>query len=769
MTLGLRVLAALRRRERTVLALLGAVTVALGVAASRLEVRTDFEDLYPDDHPDVRLHRAHRDVIGVANVLLIVVRAREGTIYGVETIAKIDRITRRLLETPGVDPTQVGSLTHPRAKRLRIGRAGIAVEPVVPALPRSAEDVERIREAVRASEGVRGVYVADDGSAAVIRAGVWESGVDASAFFRRIEQIRRDEEDATHEILATGPPMLSAWIAESSRTAPIVVSASVLAIAILLFAALGSTTATAIALVSGLSSAVWAIGATVLCGFALDPLALVVFVLLAARALSHSVQSVERYHEELERRGDAERAIRASYGALFRPALVAVASDGLAVLALALTTIPVVVRIGWVSAFWILSIAATVVVLHPLVLLRFGRGRSGGGWMRRSFSRGGDVLARVVVARSRAAILVVAGAVAAGALVVAARLEIGDVAPGAALYDPAHPYNRALRLVNDRFAGTADLVVVAEERVEGALRTRRALEELEALEGELATMPGAGGSLTIAALVRRAHRVHHEGEPRWEFLPRDPDHVGQILFLLQAGAGRGELDRLLSADLRRATVSVTFRDPSPETTRGAVDLAERFAAARADGPLELHVAGGLVALLAATQEELVRSRRVSLVAILAVVFVLSALAYRSALAAVVVMLPSLIAQPVAEAFMAVAGIEANVSSLPVAAVGIGIGIDYAYYLLSRILDEVPEDGDLDAAIARALRSAGRATLLTATILLVSVAPWWFFPMKFVAEMALLLTLVLLLHAAGALLVVPAVVSLLRPRFAFRGR
>jgi predicted RND superfamily exporter protein len=131
------------------------------------------------------------------------------------------------------------------------------------------------------------------------------------------------------------------------------------------------------------------------------------------------------------------------------------------------------------------------------------------------------------------------------------------------------------------------------------------------------------------------------------------------------------------------------------------------------------------------------------------------------------MIPSIVAQPLTEAIMYWASIDMNINSLPVAAIGIGIGIDYGYYVLSRIVEEMENFSEIDRAIEEALMTTGRAILFTGTTLTASVIFWLFFPMKFQAEMAFLLTLILFLHIVGALLFIPSIVSLRQPAFAVR--
>jgi predicted RND superfamily exporter protein len=154
----------------------------------------------------------------------------------------------------------------------------------------------------------------------------------------------------------------------------------------------------------------------------------------------------------------------------------------------------------------------------------------------------------------------------------------------------------------------------------------------------------------------------------------------------------------------------------------------------------------------------------NLILVMVTVFVLSMLTYASVVGALIVMIPSIVAQPLSEAVMYAMGVDANINSLPVAAVGIGIGIDYGYYVLSRIVEEFQRFGDHDKAIEEALMTTGRAIMFTGSTLTASVIFWIFFPMKFQSEMAILLTVLLFFHVVGALAFIPGIVSLLKPRF-----
>src|SRR5262249_8910155 len=242
-------------------------------------------------------------------------------------------------------------------------------------------------------------------------------------------------------------------------------------------------------------------------------------------------------------------------------------------------------------------------------------------------------------------------------------------------------------------------------------------------------------------------------------------------FLLTSNTRRGEMDFFFDADYKNATVTIFYKDYTHETIRSSIERAKQYIAAhQAEAPnVNYRLAGGVIGVLAAVNEEVEWSYRVNLILILIVVFLLSYATYVSVIGALIVMLPSLVAQPLSEAVMYLLGIDFNINSLPVAALGIGIGLHYGYYVVSRIVEELKggDEEGFDGAIRRMFETTGKTVLFTGVSLTASIIFWVFFPMKFQAQMALLLVLLLGFHLMGALMFIPPMVSLLKPRFAVR--
>ena len=381
-------------------------------------------------------------------------------------------------------------------------------------------------------------------------------------------------------------------------------------------------------------------------------------------------------------------------------------------------------------------------------------------------------------------------------------LKVGDTTPGAALLYPKHPYNVAFAKVNEKFLGASQLVIIAEgnsyctvggkpcegdgcklcrpeddnacgaekcEQREGAIKDADTLNDLDLFARYMAEQPEVGGTVTATTLLKKIFRTFHEADPKWEILPTRNDHVSQLFFLLTSGTRRGEMDRFFDMNYTNATIAVFYKDYTHETIERSIARAKEYIAEH--GAQTEHVryrlAGGLIGILAAVNEEVEWSYRVNLVLILIVVFLLSYATYVSVIGALIVMLPSLVAQPLSEAVMYLFGIDMNINSLPVAAVGIGIGIDYGYYVLSRIVEELSSGVTFDVAIRRMFETTGKTVLFTGVSLTASIIFWVFFPMKFQADMALLLVLLLAFHLMGALMFIPPMVSLFKPRFAIK--
>lgn len=761
---------------------------------AHMQIATNFFDLYPPGHPYIQLYQKYRPMFGTANVLQIVVETPEGTIFDdPETFKKVDRITVDLLHNvPGVNGEQVLSVTHPKLKTTLTAGTGIKVVPLTyPRLPDNEEDLEFMRMKVYTTEGVRGFFVSPDDKATMIVAGFWEEYFDLQGMLKQINDIIAREQivDANGEckglpdpskctkIYVTGFPILYGYFMSMKEPMLWVLLASIGTMILILWLEFRSWQGVFIPILSGTLSAIWGLGFGGLCGLSLDPLVLVVPLLISARAHSHSVQSMERYHEEYEKLKDKHAAIVKSYTEIYAPAMVSIAADGLAILTLYVARIPIIQKLALLCSFWIISIFVSVVTLHPIILdlvkpPKHLATHHEPGVFSRLYDRFEQFLIWLSTGRRRVWMSLSLVVLLLFGFYFQSKVQAGDMTPFDALLYEDHPANVAFRKVNDNFVGASQLVVIAEGKKPEALKDANTLNQLDLFSRFMKQTDetgSIGGSVTATTMLKRIFRTFHEADPKWEILPTTSDHVGQLFFLLTSNTARGEMDRFFDMSMTNATVTIFYKDYNHEVIENSIAKAKQFIEQNTKDTDNVRylLAGGLLGLLAATNEEVEWSYRVNLALILVVVFILSYLTYVSVIGALIVMIPSLIAQPLSEAMMYFLNIDFNINSLPVAAVGIGIGIDYGYYVLSRIVEEYPKDRDFDQAIVRAYNTTGKTVLFTGLSLTASVIYWCFFPMKFQAQMALLLVILLAFHLIGALMFIPPLVSLLRPKFAIQ--
>src|SRR5712692_3522272 len=684
----------LLRYRWPVLALALAITLFLTSQLVHTTIQMNFLDLYPPSHPYLQLYKKHARMFGSSNVLVIAVDVKEGDIFTIETLNKIDRLTTTLMATPGVNPWQVLSISHPKARHIRVTSAGIDLMPLFSfGPPKTPQDAARIKKAVYTSDGILDFLVSRDNKAALITVGFWESGLNFAGMTEHLFRLQAQESDANHTIYMTGFPVLFCWIFSYKPWIFAITGLTVLAITALLWFYFRTLQGVLMPLFSGGLSSLWALGFAGFLGFTIDLLMIVVFLLITARALSHSVQSMERYHEEYSRLGDKEAAIRQSYLGLFSPALVSIASDGLAILSLAVAHITAIQKLAVMSSFWVFTISISVVTLHPIILSFLNP-------PRRDPKAGQRLSDKIYTRINRALVTISHGnlryAAAAGFVVAllvglfySRHLKIGDVSIGKALFYADHPYNVAYdRIIEKQFAGISQLVIIAEGREPGVFRQLAALNALERFQRTMERQnPMAGGSVSIVDVLRQLYRRFEEGVPKWAVLPSEAHDVGNLIGLMLLGDGAGTLERFVDKDLQNATITIYFKDYSHDTIMGALRQAGEYIAANPVEGIDFRLAGGLIGILAAVNEEVEWSYRVNLYLVLATVFLLSYLTYRSLAGALIVMIPSIVAQPLTEAIMYWNHIDMNINSLPVAAIGIGIGIDYGYYVLSRITEE----------------------------------------------------------------------------------
>jgi len=757
------------KKRAAILSLIIAATLGFAYLCIKIEMYTAFADLLPTDHPYIRVHNRFWKTFGGANVVLLSVEVSDGDIFNLTVLEKIKKLTEMIERTPGANNYQIFSIARQKVKDVRATAWGIEVQPVMwPSVPHSQREIERLRNIVYANPTIVGRLVSEDGKAALITAAFHEERLDYAGLFRRVQQAIKEVEDSKTRVFAAGEPILYGWIYHHLRSIALIIALTCLSILVILILYYRNLNGVMIPMLSAVITFIWGTGFTALMGYNFEPLVLVVPFLIAARTISHSIQFRERFFEELERYGDKETAAVESAAGLMMPGSVSIITDAIGLTVLLVAPMPILTKLAIAGSFWVLTNLVTVVILDPILCCYFPTPRqvSKGGeghWLEAPLRGVGrfcvDPAGRLVVIAGFAVVIV-------WSLYWYQFLTVGDSRAGSPLLWPDSDYNQSVRHINGKFQGTDHLYVIVEGQAESAMKAPKVLEKIESFQHYMLRSPHVGSSDSLVDLTRQISTVLHYNDPRWGLLPRSSDEVGGILMVAEHGSEPGDFDRWVNYNFQHGRVTFFLYDHKGDTLREVIDRASEFIK---NNPLEgakFELASGYAGVLAAANEVIARSDKITLGLMLFAQLVFCALGFRSLTAGLLFVGVVLMSNTFGMALMSYWNVGLNVNTLPVISLGIGFGEDYGIYIVSRAIEEYQREDrkDLNRALIDGVATAGKAVLYTAFLISTSIAFWSFSPLRFQAEMGTQLLIILTMNMLGGLLLLPALIALLKPKF-----
>jgi len=753
-------------------------TVFFGYYASQTRMVTVFDDLFPQKHKYIKVHNKFRELFGGANLVSLELRVKEGDIFNTKTLEKIKRITQEIEKVPWVHPYQITSLARRNVKDMVVSTWGMKnISVMYPNVPQTPEGLEKLKSTVYHNDGIYGILVSLDGKSTLLQAVFIRDPrtgeeIDYKLVFDKINKICDRERDENTVITLSGNPILYGWIYSYIDEMKWIFVLTVVIIIALLFFYFRSVIGVIRPLISGFVSAVWGLGIAQLFGYNLDPLILVIPFLISARVVSHSVQMVRRYDEAFYEYRDVKKSCIHACAALMSPGLLGIITDGLGVLVILTAPIPILTKLAMMGFYWIMSIIVSVLILDPLILsflpgplLREEKFREVGiihktlGLLGAiPYSKNGR---RIVIACT-VIIFIIGG-------YYGRYLKTGDANPGTPILWPDSEYNRATSSINEKFPGTDQLFVIVEGKEEDIIQDPESIRLMENFQRYMEVLPEVGGTRSLASVTPHVNAALHYGDPKWGIQSfHDRRYMAMLVFMFSQGCEPGEMDLYMSRDGKLANVICFVKDHKGETIEKVLNRARTFIEKHPSDKIEFKLAGGLIGVLGAANEVIARSEVVSILLALFVVFLTCAITYRSFFAGLLFVIPLAASNYLTFAYMAYKDIGMNVNTLPISALGIGLGVDYGIYIVSRMKEEYAKVKDYQQASINALSTAGGAVLFTGTTLIAGVIFWYFLSsLRFQAEMGLLLAIWMLVSMLGGMILIPTVVAMVRPKFIAR--
>lgn len=782
--------------RKAILGLLLAITGVFTWYAVGVKVDADFADFQPMDHPFIQVNEQYKAQYGSPLTIFMMVRVRQGNIYNPETLQKVRELTKALDALPGVNHDQVVSIASRKVKVLKIEGSYIQTDVLMPKiLPATEDEFQAFRRDVSAA-GVMGSLVSTDtrmtlpdlvatrpsenlstnANATLLIANFIEGRFQPNEIFERLRELKSQYSDENHEIFLAGQPMLMGWIHNYLQEIFTILGATMLLMFVMLYLHVRDWSLTILPIAGTVMGAVWGIGFAAMFGWSLNPLILIIPVLLMARSLSHGVQRMERIVEiedqDLTPQDKGKLLIRSLFGS----GVLGITTDALGILAIGITSIPLMRKLAGFGSFWALSNILTVTILISVIVAIFG---SGGSKRVKTRLESGrltailDRLGRFIPAHS-GRILVVFLVVAVISIGISTRIHVGDVHPGTPVLWPESNFNVAVSEINASFSGTDEFQVIVEtDAQDPGVRDPAVLASMRDFQRYMEKIPEVRGSTSFADFIPIVRRRLNGNHVKWESLPNTLMESAQYAHLLLRGSDPGDFTRFVSENYQTAAVTLSLQDHRGETLETVVaHIRDYLNAENLDGDdsPRFRLASGLGGVLAAVNEEVGNTQLLIFLLVATVIFALCLYAFRSWMAVSIMIAPLIVTNFVVMSVMVYMGIGLDVNTLPVVSVGMGVGIDYGIYLLTRILQEHRLSGNYEMACATALRTTGRAILFTAGVMVISSGLWYFLSsFRFLAEMGLLLSLIMAINMIGTLLVIPAAMIYIQPTFRKQAR
>ena len=657
----------------------------------------------------------------------------------------------------------------------------INIEPIMwPEVPLSVQEMDLLKRNIFSSPAYNGSLVSRDGTAALLLT-EFKENISYERVFSLLQKLDKDYTDGETSVHIVGFPMLMGWIYSLKAQIFHVFLISIIGmIVVLIIIFYGNFLGMIVVMGNTLIMTVWGLGFTGFTGINFSPMLYVLAFLVGARMVGNAHQITYRYFEELHSSsGDRQKASYETMRTMFIPNAAAVAADVAGFGVLIIAKIVLMQHLAIIMTFWMMSIILTaflVPAICSLIPLKVASEK----WAKESCHV--DWLAKFMMSITRFAIgsrsryVVWAIILIFGAFCFwqTSKLKIGDPTPGSPVFWEKHTYNQDQKLINQLFDASSENFLLFFEGEKESVYDPGVLLTFEAfdrhMQERLSDIYKSPDS--VINTVKMVNVTLHDGDQMWYQLVRNTELLTGLMGYVKSSTDTATMMRYIYQTLDKAQITLYFADHTSDNLLRIRDAAYDFFK---NHPMksekgEYKLAGGRIGMEIALNEEMKRSHMLIDLTVYAAIFVVCALSYRSIVAGLMLTLPLILANSVAAGYMALSNIGLSINTLPVAAIGAGVGVDFAIYLYSRSIEEFAlMSGDWNEVIIQSMCTCGKAVIYTALTIIVPIITWYFFSdMKFQAQVGFYLSMIMLTNVILTLVFHPMVIYF-KPKFISRGR
>ncbi|MBO1255029.1 MMPL family transporter [Alteromonas sp. 5E99-2] len=741
------------------------VTVFLGYQSSKLKLDAGFEKNIPLNHSYMKTYIKHRENFGGANNILVSVCDESGDIYNQNFFDTLKEVHDQLFFINGVNRSLVISLFSPSTRFTEIVEGGFSGGPVIPsdfdsarpeALALVAENVEKAN--------IVGRQVSNDFSCSMVTAQLLDidpvSGepLNTLALANDLEEkLRTQFESNGISIHIIGFAKMIGDVAEGAKDVVLFFAIAIAITAIMVYFFCRSVILTILPLLCSVIAVVWQMGLLTLLGFGLDPMSILVPFLVFAIGVSHGVQMINTVDKRIGAGDNAFEAANAAFCSLLIPGGVALLSDTVGFMTLLVIDIGIIRELAITASIGVAVIILTNLILLPVLMSYLKHSE-------RIVEKFEEKEKRALVLwvwlshcckNKNSIIIVIITVVLFGVgLTVSKNMKIGDLHAGAPALKASSRYNQDTALITDKYEVTVDYISVIVETSTEACTSHSVMKAIDDFQWKMENISGVQSAVSLASVAKRVNAGYNEGNVKWQVLPRNQQTMVQAISRVPTSSG------LLNNDCSVMPVILFLEDHKAQTISNVVAGVKAYRNEYQTDDLMFKLASGPAGVMAATNEAVSAAQDPMMLYVFAAVILLCLISFRSIRATLSVVIPLYVVSVLAQALMTQLSIGLTVSTLPVIALGVGIGVDYGIYILSTMNTKIKQGKSVQEAYLNALEERGSAVLFTGITLAIGVSTWVFSSLKFQLDMGVLLTFMFIVNMMGAIFVLPAIANLL---------
>ena len=760
-SLANRIEVGLFRHKLLVLMLFAITSAFLLFQATQIKLDASFTKNIPLNHSYMKTYLKHRANFGGANNILISVCDSSGDIFNADFFNALKGVHDKLFFIPGVDRIQVKSLFSPSTRFVEVVEDGFAGGPVIPADFQPNQQGLGVVKGNVEKAGIVGSIVADDYSCAMVKAALLDINPDTGKKLDTLDiaqklenEIRQEFEHNNISVHIIGFAKMVGDVAQGAKGVVLFFALAIAITAVMVYIFCHSVRLTILPIVCSLIAVVWQMGMLSSLGFGLDPMSILIPFLVFAIGVSHGVQMINSVVKKVATGLTPALAAQASFRALLIPGGVALVSDTVGFLTLLSIDIGIIKELAITASIGVAMIILTNLILLP-VLLSYTKitanptvgqlSEESAVWSHMaSFATKGP--ARVILFFT--AILFVVGFYKGQAL------KIGELHAGAPALHESSRYNQDTFLITDRYAISVDYMSVIIETTADACTNYDTMATIDRFQWQMENVAGVQSAVSLSSISKLVNAGYNEGNPKWRVIPRNQQTLVQSIARVPSSSG------LLNNNCSVMPVILFLEDHKAHTINTVIDAVKAAATELGSEQVQFKLASGPVGVMAATNEAVAQAQLPMMLYVYGAVIALCLISFRSIRATIVVVVPLYVVSTLAQWLMTALDIGLTVSTLPVIALGVGIGVDYGIYILSTMSTKLKEGLTVDDAYLAALKERGSAVLITGLTLAIGVSTWFFSDLKFQVDMGILLTFMFLVNMLAAIIILPALSAFL---------